>query len=90
MEKLDSNIEETNPNRPEVCPGWTTNRSLRKNVSIDGRKETKTETRNDCKENVNGMFPQKLGLDGIEIKRAHLVKSNNRDNNTNIPRIIVV
>lgn len=36
------------------------------------------------------MFPQKLGLDGIEIKRAHLVKSNNRDNNTNIPRIIVV
>ena len=21
MEKLDSNIEETNPNRPEVCPG---------------------------------------------------------------------
>ena len=36
------------------------------------------------------MFPQKLGLDGIEIKRAHLVKSNNRDNNTNTPRIIVL
>ena len=36
------------------------------------------------------MFAQKLGLDGIEIERAHRVKRNNRDSNTNRPRTIVV
>ena len=36
------------------------------------------------------MFAQKLGLDSIEIERSHRVKRNNRDNNTNRPRTIVV
>ena len=36
------------------------------------------------------MFAQKLGLDGIEIERAHRVKHNSRDSNTNRPRTIVV
>ena len=36
------------------------------------------------------MFAEKLRLDGIEIDRVHLVKRNNRDNNTNRPRTTVV
>ena len=36
------------------------------------------------------MFAQKLGLVGIEIERAHIVKHNNRDSNTKGPRTIVV
>ena len=36
------------------------------------------------------MFAQKLGLDGIENQRAHRVKRNNRDSNTNSPLTIVL
>ena len=36
------------------------------------------------------MFAQKLGLDVIEIDRAHRVKRNSRGSNTNRPRTIVV
>ena len=58
-------------------------RSRRNNINIDGIKETKEETWNDCEEKVQDMFAQKLGLDGIEIECAHRVKRNNRDSNTN-------
>ena len=34
-------------------------------------KGTKGDTWNDCDEKVQDMFAQKLGLDGIEIERAH-------------------
>ena len=36
------------------------------------------------------MFAQKMGLDGIKIERAHLVKHNISDSNSNRPRTIVV
>ena len=36
------------------------------------------------------MFAQKLKLDGFESERAHRVKRNNGDSNTNRPRTIVV
>ena len=36
------------------------------------------------------MFAQKLRLDGIEIERAHRVKRNNRDSDTNRSRTMVV
>ena len=48
------------------------------------------ETCNDCKEKVQDMFAQKMGLDGIEIERAHLVKHKISDSNSNRPRTIVV
>ena len=36
------------------------------------------------------MFAWKLRLEGTEIERAHRVKHNNRDSNTERPRTIVV
>ena len=65
-------------------------RCRRNNIRIDGIKEAKGETWNDCEEKVQDMFAQKLGLDGIEIERANRVKRNSRDSNTNRPRTIVV
>lgn len=47
-------------------------------MEIDGIKETKEETWNDCKEKVQDMFAQNLGLYGIEIERAHRLKRNDR------------
>ena len=53
-------------------------------------KEKKGEVWNDCEEKFQDIFAQKLGLDGIENQRAHRVKRNNGDSNTNRPRTIVV
>ena len=44
---------------------------------------------NDCEENVQDMFAQKVGLEGIEIELTHRIKWNNRDSNTKRPRTIV-
>ena len=44
----------------------------------------------DCEEKVQDMFAQNLGLDGIKIERAHRVKRNIRDCNTNRLQTIAV
>ena len=95
MEKLDSDIQEIYEYQidPKYAQDKLTeleDRSRRKNIRIDGIKETKGETWNDSEEKVQDMLAQKLGLDGIEIEGAHRVKRNNIDSNTNRPRIIVV
>ena len=56
------------------------------NWIINGIKETKKETWNDCEEKVQDMFAQKLGLNGIGNKHADWVQHNNRDSITNRPR----
>ena len=95
MEKLDSDIQEIYEYQidPKYVQDKLTeleDRSRRNNIRIDGIKETKGETWNDCEEKVQDMFAQKLGLDGIEIERAHRVKRNKRDIDTDRPRTIVV
>ena len=95
MEKLDSDIQEIyeyqiDPKYVQDKLTESEDRSCRNNRRIDGIKETKGETWNDCEEKVQDMFAQKMGLDGVEIERAHRVKRNNRDSNSNRPRTIVV
>ena len=95
MEKLDSDIQEIyeyliDPKYVRDKLTELEDRSRRNNIRIDGIKETKGKTWNDCEEKVQDMFAQKLGLDGIEIDCAHRVKRNNRDSNTNRLRTIVV
>ena len=95
MEKLESDIQEIYEYQiePKYVQDKLTElegRSPRNNIRIDGIKETKGEAWNDCEEKVQGMFAQKLRLDGIETERAHRVKRNSRGSNTNRPRTIVV
>ena len=95
MEQLESDILEiyeyqVDPKYVQDKLTELEDRSRRNNIRIDGIKETKGETWNDCEEKVHDMFAQKLGLDGIEIERAHRVKRNSRDSNTNRPRTIAV
>ena len=76
MEKLDSNIQETYEYQidPKYVQDKITeleDRSRQNNIRIDGIKETKGDTWNDCEEKVQVLFAQKLGLDGIETERAH-------------------
>ena len=87
MEKLESDIQEIYEYQidPKYVQDKLTElegRSRRNNVRIDGIKETKGETWNDCQEKVQDMFAQKLGLDGSEIERAHRVKHSSRDSNS--------
>ena len=95
MEKLDSDIQEIY--EYQIDPKYLQDKqteledSSRRNIlRIDGIKERKGETWNDCKEKAQDMFAQKLGLDSIEIEHAHGVKCNHRDSNTNRARTIVV
>ena len=87
MEKLDSDVWEIyeyqiyDPKYAQNSLTELEDRSRRNVIRVDGIKETKTETWNDCEENVKDMFAQKLGLDGIEIERVHRVKCNSRDSN---------
>ena len=95
MEKLQSDTQEIYEYQidPKYVQDELTeleDRSRRNNIRIDGIKEMKGETWNDCEEEVQDMFAQKLGLDGIETECAHRVKLNNRDSNTNRPRTIVM
>ena len=95
MEKLQSDTQEIYEYQidPKYVQDKLTeleDRSRRNNIRIDGIKEMKGETWNDCEEEVQDMFAQKLGLDGIETECAHRVKLNNRDSNTNRPRTIVM
>lgn len=92
MEKLNREFYEYQIN-PTYFQGKLTklkDRSRRDNVRIDVLKQTKGETWNDREEKVHDMFVQKLGLDGSETGRAHQVKRNNIDSNTNRARTIIV
>ena len=95
IEKLESDIQETYEYQidPKYVQDKLTDledKSRENNIRIDGIKETKGETWNDCEEKVQDMFAQKLGLDDTETERAHRAKRNNRDSNTNRPQTIIV
>ena len=82
MEKLDSDIQEIYEYHIDlkyVQDKLTEleDRSRRNNIRIDGIKETKGETRNDCEKKV-----LHRNWDWMVLKFAHRVKRNNRDSNT--------
>ena len=63
-------------------------RSRRNNLRIYGISESKYETWEKCEEKVDEVFREKLGLDNIQIERAHRVKRGKNDKSTK-PRTIV-
>ena len=54
-------------------------RSSRNNLRIYGISESKYETWEKCEEKVDEVFHEKLGLDNIQIERAHRVKRGKKD-----------
>ena len=49
-------------------------RSRRRNLRIDGVTERKGETWEECEEEIQNIFKEKLGLENIDIERAHRSK----------------
>ena len=61
-------------------------RSRRCNLRIDGVTEKKGETWEQCEEEIQNVFKEKLGLENINIERAHRSKGKTSSNK---PRTIV-
>ena len=61
-------------------------RSRRWNLRIDGVTEKKGETWEQCEEEIQNIFKEKLGLENINIERAHRSKGKTSSNK---PRTIV-
>jgi hypothetical protein len=64
-------------------------RARRNNLRIDGMKENKNENWEETEKKVTILFREELGIEGIQIERAHRTgKSTNTENNK--PRTIVM
>ena len=63
-------------------------RSRRNNLRIDGIPESRNETWEECEEEIQKVFNQKLGVKDDHIERAHRSRSKSNSNNGK-PRTIV-
>ena len=63
-------------------------RSRRNNLRIYGISESKYETWEKCKEKVDEIFREKLGLDNIHIECVHRVKREKNDKSTKSTTIV--
>ena len=59
----------------------------RNNLRIDSISESNGETWQKCEQEIQKVFREKLGLEHIEVERAHRTKKNNKNNNK--PRTVV-
>ena len=64
-------------------------RSRRNNLKIDGIAEVPNESWKQCKEQLQNMFKEKLGVDNEQIKRIHRVKNERNKSKKTKPRTIV-
>ena len=77
---------------PEYVPNKLTNledRSRRNNLRIDGISESRNETWEECEEEIQKVFNEKLGVKNVQIERAHRSKRSKSNNNSEKPRTIV-
>ena len=80
----------------QVDPEYVTNklidiedRSRRSNLRIDGISESRNETWEECEEEIQRVFNEKLCVKNVQIERAHRSKRNKGNKNSGKPRTIV-
>ena len=80
----------------QVDPEYVTNklidledRSRRNNLRIDGISESRNETWEECEEEIQKVFNEKLGVKNVQIERAHHSKRSKSSNNSEKPRTII-
>ena len=64
-------------------------RSRRSSFRIDGISELRNETWEECEEEIQKVFNEKLGVKNVHIERAHRSKRSKSNNNNGKPRTIV-
>ena len=57
-------------------------RSRRNNLRIDGISESRNETWEECEEEIQKVFNEKLGVKNVQIERAHRSKRSKSNNNS--------
>ena len=77
----------------QVDPEYVTNKlidlediSRRNNLTIDGISKSRNETWEECEEEIQKVFNEKLGVKNVQIERAHGKKRNKSNNNSEKPR----
>ena len=61
----------------------------RNNLRVDGISESRNETWEECKEEIQKVFNEKLCVKNVQIERAHCSKRNKSNKNSGKPRTIV-
>ena len=64
-------------------------RSRCNNFRIDGISELRNETWEECEEEIQKVFNEKLGVKNVQIERAHHSKRSKSNNNSEKPRTII-
>ena len=65
------------------------NRSRRNNLRIDGITEGPSESWEQCEEQLQDVFKEKLGLNNVQIKRTYRVRNKRNKDKKTKPRAIV-
>ena len=64
-------------------------RSRGKNFRIDGISELRNETWEECEEEIQKVFNEKLGVKNVQIEKADHSKRSKSSNNSEKPRTII-
>ena len=80
----------------QVDPEYMTNKLIdledktkRNNLRIYGISESRNETWEECKEEIQKVFNEKLGVKDVQNERAHRSKRSKSNNNSDKPTTIV-
>ena len=101
VEHTDADLNELSDRVDEIYdyrvdPEYVTNklidsedRSRCNNLRIDGTSEQRKETWEECEEEIQKVFNEKLGVKNVQIERAHCSKKSKSNSNNKKPRTIV-
>ena len=96
IDHTDADLNDLSDRVDEVDPEYVANklidledRSRRNNLRIDGISESRNETWEECEEEIQKVFNEKLGVKNVQIERAHRSKRSKSNNNSEKPRAIV-
>ena len=96
IDHTDADLNDLSDRVDEVDPEYVANklidledRSRRNNLRIDGISESRNKTWEECEEEIQKVFNEKLGVKNVQIERAHRSKRSKSNNNSEKPRAIV-
>ena len=64
-------------------------RSRKNSLTMDGISESRNETLEECEEEIQKIFNEKLGIKNVQIERVHRSKRSKSNNDSEKPRTIV-
>ena len=89
IDHTDADLNDLSDRVDEVDPEYVANklidledRSRRNNLRTDGISESRNKTWEECEEEIQKVFNEKLGVKNVQIERAHRSKRSKSNNNS--------